>query len=167
MRTCQRHLSPSACDLELTPRLDVHGDDRFGSRLSLAGLLLPVLLKPLSLDPLGLLINLVVGAEKVDIVVVVSGGGGSLGRVDRKLALLGTVGGVRLGWVAGQGGELGLERGNVLVPASGVGELLDGGGRLEGLEGLDIGLGRTIAKTRQRMIFPLARPCVVRITIER
>jgi hypothetical protein len=33
----------------------------------------------------------------------------------------------------------------VLVPAVGVGVLLDGGGLLQLLEGLDIGLGRTIA----------------------
>lgn len=130
-----------------TPWLDIESDDRLGSRLSLAGLLLGVLSEALLSDPHGLLILLlVVRAEKVDFVIVLLGGLlRSMGGVDGELRGLGAVGGVLLGWVTGEGRELGLESGDVLVPAVGVRELLSGGLRLQGLEGLDIGLGRGVA----------------------
>lgn len=128
-----------------TPRLDVHGDDRLGSGLRLALLLLAVLSQTLLTDTgsLGVLL-LVVRAEQVDIVVVVSSGRG-LGRVQGNLGDLGAVGGVGLGGIAGEGGELGLVGGDVLVPPGGVGVL--GGVRRggDGLEGGNVGLGGGVA----------------------
>jgi hypothetical protein len=54
-----------------TPWLDVECDNGLGSRLGLAGLLLVVLGETLSLELLGLLVNLVVvRAEQVDLIVV-------------------------------------------------------------------------------------------------
>jgi len=132
---------------KLTPGLDVHGDDRLGSGLRLASLLCGVLLEALLADTgvLGILL-LIVGTEKVNIIIViVLGVGGGLGGVDGELSGLGTVGSELLGGVTGERRELGLERGDVLVPAGSVGVLGDLGGGLQGLEGLDIGLGRTVA----------------------
>jgi hypothetical protein len=145
-------LVSTKCDLwigtvELTPGLNVHGDDRLGSGLHLAGLLCGVLLEALLTDTgvLGILL-LVVGTEEVNIIIViVLSVGGGLGGVDGELSRLGTVGSELLGGVTGERRELGLERGDVLVPAGGVGVLGDLRGRLQGLEGLDIGLGRTVA----------------------
>lgn len=131
-----------------TPWLDVHGDDRLGSGLGLSGLLASVLGKTLLSYPDGLgILLLVVGTEKVNLVIVLLLGGllRGLGGVQGELAGVGAVGGVLLGWVTRERRELGLERGNVLVPAVGVGELLDGGLALEGLEGLDVGLRRSVA----------------------
>lgn len=88
---------------------------------------------------------LVVRAEEVDIVIILLGVLGGLGGVDGKLSGLGAVGSELLGWVTGQRRELGLERGDVLVPAVGVGVLGDLRLSLQGLESLDIGLGRTVA----------------------
>lgn len=55
------------------------------------------------------------------------------------------VGGVLLGGVAWEGGEFGLEGLDVLVPAVGVGVVLRLRGGLDGLEGLDVGLGGGVA----------------------
>lgn len=140
----------------LTPGLNVEGDDRLGSRLYLAGLLLVVLSKTLSLDALSLLVNLVVRAEKVDIVVVLSLGlllGGS-GGVQGELAGLGAVGGGLLGWVTGEGLELALEGENMVVPPPGVRELLGGRDLLDLLEDLDVGLRRGVAVVCQTMTPP-------------
>ena len=131
---------------KLTPRLNVKGDNRLSGRLGLAGLLLGVLSETLFADTSSLsVLLLVVRAEKVDIVIILLSLLGGLGGVDGELRGLGAVSGELLGWVARERGELGLERGDVLVPAVGVGVL----GRLrlglQGLEGLDIGLGRTVA----------------------
>jgi hypothetical protein len=70
-----------------TPWLDIECDDRLGSRLNLAGLLLVVLSQALRLELLGLLINLVVvAAEQVDLVIVLLLGLlGGLGRVEGEL----------------------------------------------------------------------------------
>jgi len=140
----------------LTPGLDVKGDNRLGSRLYLAGLLLVVLSKTLSLDALSLLINLVVGAEQVDIVVVLSLGlllGGSSG-VEGELAGLGAIGGGLLGWVTGEGLELALEGEEVVVPPPGVRELLGGRDLLDLLEDLDVGLRWGVAVNCQTMTPP-------------
>lgn len=133
---------------KLTPRLHVQGDNRLGRRLRLPRLLRRILLQSLLPNPRGLgILLLIVGAEEIDIVVV----NRSLllllrrlGRVDGELAGLGTVGGVSLAWVAREGGELGLEGRDVLVPAVGVRVLFDLRGLLEGLEGLDVGLGGAV-----------------------
>lgn len=127
-----------------TPGLDIHGDNGLGSRLYLAGLLLVVLRQTLSLQLLVLRILLLVGAtEQVDVVVVLDSSG-CLGRVDRQLRLLRAIGGVLLGWVSGQRGELRLPSEHVVVPAPCVRELLRGRDRLELLEDLDIGLRRGV-----------------------
>ena len=71
-----------------TPWLDIHSDDRFGSRLGLAGLFGGVLGKTLFPDPdsLGILL-LIIGTEEVNIVIILVVGGllGSLGGVDGEL----------------------------------------------------------------------------------
>jgi hypothetical protein len=129
-----------------TPGLDVKGDNGLGSRLGLAGLLLLVLLNTGSLELLVLLVLLlVVGAEEVNLVILLLSLLGSLGGVEGKLLRARAVGSGLLGGVARELGELRLVGGDVLVPAVGVRVLLDGGGLLQLLEGLDIGLGRTIA----------------------
>jgi len=151
----------------VVPWLDIHGDNRLGSWLGLACLLLGVLSETLFSDTSGLgIFLLVVTSEEINIVVILLLLG-SLGGVDGKLAGLWSVGGVWLGRVTWEGREFGLVRGDVLVPAVGMGELLRCWGSLDGLEGLDIGLGRTVAfevlafcrhecgcidKTRQRML---------------
>jgi len=131
----------------IVPGLDVHGDNRLGSGLHLAGLLCGVLCEALLTDTgvLSILL-LVVGTEEVNFVIVLLlSVGGGLGGVDGELSGLGAVGSELLGGVAGERGELGLERGDVLVPAGSVGVLGDLRGRLQGLEGLDIGLGGGVA----------------------
>lgn len=129
---------------KLTPGLHVEGDHGLGSWLrALGGLLLRVLLQTLLLDSLALLILfLVVRAEEVDLVVVSVRG---LGRVGGELVRLRAIGGVLLGGVTWQGGEFGLEGLDVLVPAVGVGVVLRLRGGLDGLEGLDVGLGGGVA----------------------
>ncbi|KAL2279417.1 hypothetical protein FJTKL_13487 [Diaporthe vaccinii] len=125
--------------------LNIHSHDGLGGGLRLALLLLAVLGQTLLTDTGGLsILLLVVGAEQVDIVVVISGGGG-LGGVQGDLSDLRAVGGVWLGGIAGEGGELGLVRGDVLVPPGGVGVLggVRGGG--DGLEGGNVGLGGGVA----------------------
>lgn len=131
----------------LTPGLDVHGDNRLGSGLRLASLLCGVLLEALLTDTgvLSILL-LVVRAEEVNIVIVLLlSVGSSLGGVDGELSGLGAVSSELLGRVTRERRELGLEGGDVLVPAVGVGVLGDIRLSLQGLEGLDIGLGRTVA----------------------
>jgi hypothetical protein len=131
------------------PGLNVKGDDGLGSRLYLAGLLLVVLGKTLSLDTLSLLIDLIVRAEQVDIIVVLlSLLLGGLRRVDGELTGLGAVGGSLLGWVTGEGLELALEGEDVVVPPPGVRELLGGRDLLDLLEDLDVGLRRGVAVGR-------------------
>jgi len=138
-------------DCARTPRLDIHCDDRLGSRLGLASLLLCVLGQTLlpDLGGLGVLL-LVIRTEEVDLVIVVLSSLllllGSLGRVEGQLAGLWAVGGVLLAWVTRELRELGLKRGDVLVPAVGVRVLLNGRRALESLEGLDIGLRRGVAE---------------------
>ena len=89
------------------------------------------------------------GSPGVEGRLLVDGGEDSrllgLGGVEGKLLRARAVGGGLLGGVARELGELRLVGGDVLVPAVGVGVLLDGGGLLQLLEGLDIGLGGTIA----------------------
>ena len=130
-----------------TPRLDVQSDDRLGGNLGLGLLLLAVLGQALLADAGGLgVLLLVVGAEKIDILVLLLlGGGGGLGGVDGHLGDLGAVDGVGLAGVAGQGGELVLVRGNVLVPAGRVGVLGGVGGGAQGLEDDGIGLRGGVA----------------------
>ena len=142
--------------MELTPGLDVQGDDRLGSRLYLASLLLVVLGEALSLDALSLRILLVVRAEQVNLVIVLSLGlllGGS-GGVKGELAGLGAVGSSLLGRVTGEGLELALEGEQVVVPPPGVRELLGGRDLLDLLEDLDVGLRRGVAIDRQTMTLP-------------
>lgn len=130
-----------------TPRLHIHSHNGLGSRLGLALLLLAVLSQTLVPDTGRLrILLLVVRAEQVDIlVVVVSSSSGGLGRVQGDLGGIGAVDGVGLGGVAGEGGELGLEGRNVLVPAGGVGVLGRVGGGGDGLEDGDVGLGGVVA----------------------
>lgn len=59
------------------PWLDLKGDDGLGSGLGLASLLLLVLGNTLGLDPLSLGILLVIRAEEVNLVIVISGASGS------------------------------------------------------------------------------------------
>lgn len=131
----------------LTPWLDVKGNDRLGGNLGLGGLLLLVGSETLLTDANGLRVLLLVGAEQVDVIVVLSSGlgGRSLGRVHGDLGDLRAVDGVGLGSITGESGELILERGNVLVPP-GSGRVLGGiRGAGESLEGGDIGLRRSVA----------------------
>ena len=128
--------------MELTPGLDVQGDDGLGSSLYLASLLLVVLGEALSLDALSLLILLVVRAEQVNLVIVLSLGLllGGTGGVEGKLAGLGAVGSSLLGRVTGEGLEFTLEGEDVVVPPPSVRELLGGRDLLDLLVDLYIGL---------------------------
>lgn len=122
-----------------TPRLNIEGDNRLGGNLGLGSLLLAVGSQTLLTDTgsLGILL-LVVRAEQVDIIVVLSGGG--LGGVQGDLGDLRAVDGVGLAGIALEGGELILVCGNVLVP-TGSSRVLGGvGSLLEGLEDGDVGL---------------------------
>lgn len=127
----------------LTPRLDIHSDNGLGSELGLVVLLLLVLSKALLTDAssLGVLL-LVVRAEQVDIILVLLGGGG-LGGVHGELSGLRSVDGVGLGRITGEGGEVALVGGDVLVPSGGVGVLLGIRSGLKSLEGGNVGLGRS------------------------
>lgn len=130
-----------------TPWLHVQSDNRLSGRLGLAGLLGGVLGKALLSDLGSLCVLLLVGrTEKVDLIIILlSSLLRGLGGVDGELRRLGSVCSVLLRWVTGEGGEFRLERGDVLVPAVCVGVLLGGRLRLDGLEGLDVGLGRSVA----------------------
>jgi hypothetical protein len=131
----------------IVPRLNVKGDDGLGGRLNLTLLLLSVLLQALLTDPDGLgILLLVVGAEKVDILIIIlSGGSRGLGGVQGNLSDLRAVGGVWLGGVTGEGLELIGVGSDVLVPSGSVGVLgcVWGGG--DSLEGGNIGLGGVVA----------------------
>lgn len=131
-----------------TPWLDVKGDDGLGSRLDLAGLLLVVLSKALLLDAGSLsVLLLVVGAEQVDLVVVVlSLLLRGLGGVEGELGGLGAVGSEVLGWVTGEGVELGLEGEHVVVPPPCVWVLLGSRDLLDLLVDLYIGLRWRVAE---------------------
>lgn len=120
----------------IIPRLDVKGDDGLGGGLGLGGLLGGVLGESLLLELLSLLIDLiVVGSEKVDIIVVLllSGGGRSLGTVGR--GLLGGAGESRVVLLGS----------NVLEPSGGVGVLLGVRGRGNGLVDGDVSLRGSVA----------------------
>jgi hypothetical protein len=78
-------------------------------------------------------------------IIIVFCGIGSLG-VDGQLRDLWTVGGVGFAWVARERGELGLVGGDMLVPAVGIGVLLNGGGALGGLEDFNVGLRGTVSE---------------------
>lgn len=86
-----------------TPGLDIHENDGFGSSLGLGSLFLLVGSQTLLADTrsLGILLVLVVvTAKQVDVVVIIVPliGGNDIGTVD----------GVRLGGISGQGCEVGL-----------------------------------------------------------
>jgi len=133
---------------QLTPWLDFKSNDGLGGGLGFTLLLLLVLGESLVPYPGGLgILLLVVAAEEIDIIVVLSLGLllWCLGGVDGKLSGLWAVGGVLLGRVTWERGELGLERGDVLVPTVCVRVLGGVGLRLDGLEGLDVGLRRSVA----------------------
>lgn len=131
---------------EHTPGLDIHGDDGLGSDLGLGSLLLAVGSETLLTDTGSLsILLLIVGAEKVDILLLLGGSLGGLGGVDGDLGDLRAVGGVGGRRVTGEGGELVLVGGDVLVPAGSVGVLLGGGSILQGLEDGNISLGGSVA----------------------
>lgn len=134
----------SPADREGKTYLNIHGDHRLGGRLGLALLLLLVLSEAaLTLsDDLSVFL-LVVGAEQVNLIVVLGSLLGVLGHGHS----IGAIGGESLGRVTGKAGELGLVGLDVVVPAVGVGVVLNGGLLGDGLEGDDIGLGRSIAVT--------------------
>ena len=142
-----RYWHPRRQDQEsLTPGLDLQGHQGLGSGLgTLGGLLGLVLLEALVAlsNSLGVLL-LRVGAEEVLLLVLL----GLVLGVDGQLSGLGTVGSEGLGGVTGEGGELALVRGDVLVPAGNVGVLLGVGGGAEGLEGHNIGLAGSITIER-------------------
>ena len=128
-----------------TPRLHIKRNNTLSRRLSLALLLLPVLLQSLLLQLLGLLVHfLVLRAEEIDVVVSVLLLIRCLG-VDGELRDLGSVRGELLAGIAGERGKVGLEGGDVLVPAVGVGVLLDWWLLFGGLEAFDVRLGGAVA----------------------
>lgn len=129
-----------------TPRLDIQGDNGLGGELGLGLLLLPVLGQALIAETCSLgIFLLVVGAEQVDIIIIIGGGSRGLGGVQGELRGVRAVCGVRLAGIAVEGGELILESGNVLVPAGGLGVLGGIGRRLESLEAGDVGLRGSVA----------------------
>jgi hypothetical protein len=126
-----------------TPGLDLEGNQRLGGGLgALSGLLGLVLLETLvALSNNGGILLLRVGTEEVLLLVLL----GLVLGVDGELGGLGTVGSEGLGGVTGEGRELALVGGDVLVPAGNVGELGSVRGGAEGLEGHNIGLAGGIA----------------------
>ena len=129
-----------------TPGLDVHRDDRLGGDLGLEVLLGAVGGQALLADADGLgVLLLVVAAEEVDVLVLLLLRRGSLGGVQGNLGDLGAVDGVGLAGIAGQGREVVLVRGDVLVPAGRVGVLGGVGGGAQGLEGDGISLRGRVA----------------------
>lgn len=132
-------------DVPLTPGLYVHGDNRFGNSLGLGSLLLSVSSKALLTDANSLsILLLVVGAEQVDIIVVLLSSS-TLGGVDGEVARLGAVGGVGLGGITRESGKLALIRGDVLVPSGGVGVLVGDRRGADGLVDGDISLRGAVA----------------------
>ena len=126
----------------VVPRLHVERHDALRRRLRLALFLLAVVGEAFFAlrDDLRILFFLLVGAEEVDVVIVVRSDGCVLG-VDCYRDGLGAVGGDRLRGVAGERGEFIGPAGGVVVPAVGVGVFFDGGLRFEGLETGCVGLG--------------------------
>ena len=130
-------------EMKHTPRLNLKSHQGLGNGLGLGLLLLAVLSKAsLTLGNNLRVLLFLVTAEEVHVVVVLSrlvlGVGGQLGA-------LRAIGSVGLGGITREAGELRLERSNMLVPASNVRVLLSVRGAREGLEGHNIGLGRSIA----------------------
>ncbi|KAI6761113.1 hypothetical protein HG531_001666 [Fusarium graminearum] len=145
-------LESSHVSLVIWRLLNVKSDDGLGDGLGLVLLLLAVLSKALLADASGLsILLLIVATEQVDIVVLLSGGLLSLlrglGGVEGHLSGAGTVGAVGSRSITGKGGELALVAGDVLVPSSGVGVALAGGGAGESLEGSNISLRGRLADT--------------------
>ncbi len=126
-----------------TPGLDLQGHKRLRSGLgALGGLLGLVLLEALvALSHGGGILLLRVGTEEVLLLVLL----GLILGVDGELGGLRAVGSEGLRGVTGEGGELALVRGDVLVPAGNVGVLGSVGGGAEGLERHNIGLAGGIA----------------------
>lgn len=126
-----------------TPGLDLQGHKRLSSGLgALGGLLGLVLLEALvALSDSGSILLLRVGTKEVLLLVLL----GLVLGVDGELGGLRAVGSEGLGGVTGEGGELALVRGDVLVPAGNVGVLGSVGGGAEGLESHNIGLAGGIA----------------------
>lgn len=122
-----------------TPRLDIHSNNRLGGDLRLGRLLLLVGSKTLLTDSDGLGVLLLVAAEQVDIVILLLSGR-RLGGVQGDLGDIGSVDGVGLGGVTGEGGELLLEGVDVLVPSRGVGVLGSVRGAAESLQSGNISL---------------------------
>ena len=114
-----------------------------GDGLGLVGLLRVVSSDTLSLDALGLLVNLVVRAEEINLVVVIFLGGGSLRGSSRGTAKEGLASSTG----AGKSAELGHIGIDVVVPAGHAGEGCSGG-RGDRLEDGDIGLGRGVPMGR-------------------
>ena len=125
-----------------TPRLDVESDKRLGDSLRLGSLLLVVLSQALSLETLSLSILLLVTAEEVDVLITAFL---LLLGLDSHVDGLGAVGTDGLAGIAGEGGELILERGDVLVPTGSVGVLLGVGGTAQGLVDGNISLRGRVA----------------------
>ena len=133
----------------IIPRLNIHRNNRLGSRLNLAGLLLVVLLQSLLLQLLRGLIYLGVRTEQIDIIVVVFSGsadGGTLAgfHLGGGRAILGE----DLGGITLEGTPLLLVGGDVLVPAGGVRVLGDIGSAAQGLVASNIGLRWGIALSK-------------------
>ena len=140
-----------------TPGLDVQRDDRLGGDLGLEVLLGAVGGQALLADADGLgVLLLVVAAEEVDVLVLLLLRRGSLGGVQGNLGDLGAVDGVGLAGIAGQGREVVLVRGDVLVPAGRVGVLGGVGGGAQGLEDDGISLRGRVAVVGGR-VSPYAR----------
>jgi hypothetical protein len=130
-----------------TPWLDIHSDDRLGSRLYFTSLLLVIFVQTV-LSQFGSVCRfllIVVAAEKIDLIIILLGLLLWCLWVDWELADLWAVGGEVFRWVTWEGGEFRLEGGNVLVPAVCEWVLLDSGLALDGLEGFDIGLRRCVS----------------------
>lgn len=133
-----------------TPGLDIHDNDGFGSSLGLGSLLLLVSSQALFADTGSLsILFLVVTAEQVNIGILLLLGGGRLGRVQSSGDDVGAIYGVMFRGITGQGLEVGLIRGDVFPPASGVGVLGGVGAFLQGLEAGNIGLGGRITGARK------------------
>lgn len=151
--------SSEASCIAHTPRLNVHGDNGLGSNLRLGLLLGTVGSQTLFTDTGSLsVILLVVGAEQVDIVIILLSGG-SLGGVQGDCSDIRAVDGVRLTGITGEAGEVILEGGDVSVPAGSVGVLAGVGGRLQSLEAGNISLGSTIAAREKKRLVNDSEKC--------
>ena len=130
----------------VVPWLHVECHNTLRRRLRLALFLLAVVGETLFAlcHDVRVLFFFLVGAEEIDVVIVVRGDGGVLG-VDSHGDGFGTVGRDGFGGVAGERGEFVGPAGGVVVPAVGVGVFLDGGLCFEGLEAGRVGLGGGVA----------------------